>query len=195
MTILVVIACIALVIRALGPSRAQPDAAWRWLWMPVGAAALQISLNIHWVRATDDSRVAVLWASYLLIGLWLIKECTLQTGMLRRSFGLVVLGWLCNVTAALANGAMPVSQWALRAIGGNAASLDHGNLYKHVVATPSTFAPWLGDVLPLPFPIVRNVISVGDVLMLIGIAWAIQVVPLSGVHARERSVKAVPLAP
>jgi hypothetical protein len=143
--------------------------------MPVVAACLQASLNIAPVRSLLGSqRFELIVCSYALSGLWLWFNVQRQPVVLRRSAGLVATGWTCNIIAILGNGGMPVSRAALRDIDGSSRAVQQGNLWKHVLASPHAFAPWLGDCIPVPIPVLRNVISVGDVLMLMGCAWGLQ---------------------
>ena len=40
--------------------------------------------------------------------------------------------------------------------------------------------PWLGDVIPVPIPVLRNVVSIGDLFMVAGAMLAVQLVGLPG---------------
>ena len=90
-----------------------------------------------------------------------------QPGGLRAAFVVLAAGWLLNVVPLALNDGMPVSSVAMRSAGVSGEVVDEGNLWKHVPATSSTDASWLGDVIPVP-PL-RVVISVGDVVLLAGI--------------------------
>ena len=55
--------------------------------------------------------------------------------------------------------------------------------------------PLLGDVIPVPVPLLRSVISLGDVAMLVGLCVAAAVVVARGQAAADRIGPAVePLA-
>jgi Family of unknown function (DUF5317) len=82
---------------------------------------------------------------------------------------LVALGLLLNAFVIVANGAMPVSAEAARRagvdVGPIAAGLDAG----HVLLDSATELPALADRIPLPLPVVPEVLSVGDVLVAAGL--------------------------
>ena len=73
------------------------------------------------------------------------------------------LGILMNFTVIAANGGMPVMMEAARVAGG--VSTDIVLDGKHVLLDAGTRLPFLGDVIPLP----RNVISLGDVFLAVGL--------------------------
>lgn len=112
-------------------------------------------------------RDAVVVASYAGIGLWLVLNARSQRDGLRLAFVVLAVGWLLNVVPMALNDGMPVSAAALRAAGASGEEVDEGNLWKHVPATSSTEAAWLGDVIPVAPA--RAVISVGDVVLLAGV--------------------------
>jgi hypothetical protein len=86
--------------------------------------------------------------------------------------GLVAGGWLLNLVAIVPNEGMPVSESALRSAGiASSVSITHGHLSKHVLLNSGTVLRALGDVIPLPW--FRSVISVGDIVMAIGIGVVI----------------------
>ncbi len=72
------------------------------------------------------------------------------------------IGILMNFTVIAANGGMPVLMEAIEVAGGSTESVLNG---KHVLLDDATRLPFLGDVIPLP----RNVISLGDVFLAIGL--------------------------
>jgi hypothetical protein len=76
------------------------------------------------------------------------------------------LGLLLNITAVSLNGAMPVSTYASARAG---LVYDAPNDPRHITASAGTRLRWLGDVVPFPFPLHREVDSPGDVLLAAGI--------------------------
>jgi MFS family permease len=95
----------------------------------------------------------------------------------RRSPGLLVVlvGVAFNATAILVNGGyMPVSLAAVDAAGLSATEL---NPTYHVVLPPDLgtdflrMAGPLGDIIPFPVPVLPNVVSLGDILISIGLGW------------------------
>lgn len=72
------------------------------------------------------------------------------------------IGVLMNFTVIALNNGMPVLPQAIELAGGNGAmALDA----KHVLLDGSSHLPFLADIIPLP----RSVISLGDVLLAVGI--------------------------
>jgi len=108
-------------------------------------------------------------------GLELLALCLLAFGLARnltlRGLWPVALGFALNTLAILAyGGQMPVTAEALRAAGiGRAIPvLARRGDGLHVLARPGDPLRWIGDTLPLRY----QVISVGDLLIAVGIAWA-----------------------
>lgn len=95
------------------------------------------------------------------------------------AIGVILLGWALNATVIAANGGMPVSSSALRAAGytGSVEEIEH--VRKHVPMSSETSLAWLGDVIAIP-PLER-VVSVGDVVVLMGIAGLL----VAGMTARD----------
>lgn len=94
----------------------------------------------------------------------------------RRVPGLPLLaagGALNGVTIALNDGTLPASPTAERAAGlesgpGSAGSEE----FTNSAALADPVLPWLGDVFAFPAPLpLANVYSVGDVLVVAGVAW------------------------
>jgi hypothetical protein len=167
MTVVVLIVILALLagLVAGGSLRAFERVRVHW-W----AAALA-GLLLQAAPAARDHRLAVvvLAASY----------CFLLTFALinRRLPGawLVMIGLGMNLAVVLPNGGMPVSASAVDAAGG-AASAQIDDLKHHTMAGDDALA-FLGDVIPVPAPI-GIVLSPGDVLLYIGIAWFVVAVTL-----------------
>jgi hypothetical protein len=88
--------------------------------------------------------------------------------------GLVVVGvgWALNFIVIAANGGMPLSRWAYAHSGQtDLITQGKGGFYRIVVAGSHTTLRSLGDVIPLrPYSIV---LSIGDILMILGVALVI----------------------
>jgi len=111
-----------------------------------------------------------LWRNRFLRGLWV-----------------VTLGYAMNTLAILANGGkMPVTAEALEAAGLAAAIpiLERGGDALHVVVGPGTRLVWLSDIIPLS----GSVISVGDILITIGLALAVVEIGLRAKHRDEKAL-------
>jgi MFS family permease len=83
-----------------------------------------------------------------------------------------------NTLAVMLNGGhMPIWTGAFNAAGFNAADLVNDPF--HFVMSTRSVAEFVarggifGDVIPLPVPLIRDVVSIGDVLLALGIFWAI----------------------
>ncbi len=79
---------------------------------------------------------------------------------------IIGLGSLLNTVVTLINGGMPVDPGAI-AVSGKAAPSDG----LHVILGPGTQLPFLADVLLIP--VVKNIYSVGDVVLAIGGFWMV----------------------
>jgi hypothetical protein len=114
-----------------------------------GAARLGLSA-VH--VATYVAAGAFVWLNRSIPGLWLVALGAASNG----------------ITIALNGGTLPASASALRSAG---LELDSSEfLNSGVLADPRL--PWLGDVFAIPagWPL-ANVFSIGDVLILCGVAW------------------------
>jgi len=88
----------------------------------------------------------------------------------------VLLGALGNSAVIALNGGMPVDVIRLENLGyaASAAALRAGEIATHRALTESTRLPFLGDVLLGPRWIPgAALLSVGDLAMMVGIAWVI----------------------
>jgi hypothetical protein len=114
-----------------------------------GAARLGLSA-VH--VATYLAAGAFVWLNRSIPGLWLVALGAASNG----------------ITIALNGGTLPASESALKSAG---LELDPSEfLNSGVLADPKL--PWLGDVFAIPagWPL-ANVFSIGDVLILCGVAW------------------------
>lgn len=82
---------------------------------------------------------------------------------------IVVVGLVLNATVILVNGGMPVRAEAVSSVGLDTDELDAADLgAKRHLEGPDDRLTFLGDVLPLP-PL-GEVVSVGDVVLAVGVA-------------------------
>jgi hypothetical protein len=143
----------------------------RGVWLGVAALALQVLVMTVWPSMPHPLAVAGHLASYVMLGvvLWLNRRLP---GM-----WLVALGVGANaVTIAVNGGTLPASAHALRAAG---IHLRAGFDNSGVVAHPHL--AWLGDVMVTPswLPL-RNMLSIGDVLLVVGAAVLVVCVTRGG---------------
>jgi hypothetical protein len=113
----------------------------------------------------DGLRAGLLLAAYPVLGVFLAANWRLP------GIPLVALGGALNLVAIGANGGvMPASPAALAAAG---LPVDPPG-FQNSAALPHPRLAFLGDVFSIPasWPL-SNVFSVGDVLIAVGVAWAL----------------------
>jgi hypothetical protein len=84
----------------------------------------------------------------------------------------MALGLVLNLVVVGLNAGMPVSPAAVQTIGGSVEAVSVADSPKHHLMDEDDWAGFLGDVIPVPRP-VGIVISVGDVLLYLGLMWFI----------------------
>jgi hypothetical protein len=147
---------------------------WQILAIPWAAIVLQSALPLYPERVFGlDARVFVILLSYVsivgfLILAWFVTTRTGRARTIRVALALLAFGWALNTTVIAVNGAMPVSREALVAAGHDAADVETAGIQKHELASNDTAVSFLGDMIPVQ-PI-KQVISVGDIAFLLGIA-------------------------
>ena len=117
-------------------------------------------------------------AAYTLILAWLAANWRVP------GLGVAAIGIGLNTLAVLLNsGQMPIWSAAFHAAGFTAADLVRDPF--HFLLTTTTTGDFVarggifGDVVPIPFEPIRDVVSIGDLLLALGIGWVI-------VHAMTR---------
>jgi DHA3 family macrolide efflux protein-like MFS transporter len=145
----------------------------RWTLLIFAAVALRLGVEAALLRdvaIADQLRRPLLAAAYglLIVALWANRT--------RPGIGLALVGTLLNAIAILVNGGyMPVWEPSLTAAGLNAADiLSPIHFLLPADVGPREFllhAGPLGDLIPVDLPLVRNVLSIGDVLLTSGLAF------------------------
>jgi Family of unknown function (DUF5317) len=82
----------------------------------------------------------------------------------------MAIGLLMNLAVVAANGGMPVSARAIETAGGSTDVLTDGAGAKHHLMIDEDVLTPLGDLIPIPPP-AGVVLSIGDVLLYVGIFW------------------------
>jgi hypothetical protein len=132
------------------------------------ALAMQVGAGL----APRSARFPVVATSYALAGAWFVLNTRRRPLAIRIAVGLLAVGWLLNVAAIVPNRGMPVSAAAVEQVQPSAKpEVEVGQFSKHVDGYAASPLRWLGDVLPVR-PL-GAVISVGDVFLLVGLAWCI----------------------
>lgn len=146
----------------------------RLRWAGLIFLALFLRVGTEWaiengVAAADLLRVPLFVGAFglLALALWLNRH---HAGLLA-----VAVGAISNGLAILVNGGwMPVWEPSLEAVGMTIGDLDQAyhrplppdfNLEFFLRAGP------LGDIIPLPLPLLANVASIGDVFLGLGLGW------------------------
>ena len=146
----------------------------RWTIVLVVALALRVAagLSRELGIATDIPLGWVFIAAYGLIFVWLWQNWRVP------GLQVAAVGIGANMLAILLNGGqMPIWAAAYSAAGFSPAMIANDPF--HFLLTSETIAEFVasgglfGDVIPLPVPVIRDVVSIGDVILAIGIFWAI----------------------
>lgn len=138
---------------------------FRWAWLAIGGLLVQVVLFTEFGdRIAGDAAPGVYVASTLAVLIALLRNIRLA------GLPIAAIGSFLNLAAILANGgAMPADPGALHLAGFEGPG-DHTN--SVVLAEPALRL--LTDVFAVPAGVpLANVFSVGDVLIAVGVAWAI----------------------
>ena len=146
-------------------------------WLGVGFVALGLQL-VLFNPPIDEQPWALAWGRWIYIASMLAVIAVfvrngVVPGAARAPWLIAALGIALNVLVILANGGlMPQSPEALGAI--NGVSRPETRLSNVAPLTADTRLPWLGDIIAEPewLPL-TNVISIGDLLLAAGAAWAL----------------------
>lgn len=151
-----------------GRYRRLGEANLRWPALFVVGLATQFAFAPVLGRAGVPNAPAYAW---LLGAAILVLACQLNS----RVFGLQLasLGITCNALVIAANRGMPTDEQAILVLGADPlGAVLPGTLYQ--IAEEGTRLVVLGDVLPVPGPLpMRGVASLGDMLLVVGVATAI----------------------
>ena len=138
-----------------------------WPLAPIGFA-MQLAPVPVAGEGGDAIAIGLLIASYVL----LIAFCILN--LRTAGFPVMLVGLALNMLVISANGGMPVGREALEASGQEALLQDlvEGEGAKHHLEGEGDVLTFLADVIPVPPP-VRQVISVGDIVVYLGVIWLV----------------------
>ena len=167
---------LALIIGALAGGAFPRLAELRLRWSVLLVVALGLRVLVSLSRETGiGAEIPAGWAyvaAYGLIFVWLWGNWRVP-GLQIASVGIGA-----NMLAVLANGGqMPIWSAAFFSAGFTAADIVNDPF--HFLLETDTVAGFVaggglfGDVIPLPLPYIRDVVSIGDVLLALGIFWAI----------------------
>jgi hypothetical protein len=142
----------------------------RSLWLLWLAAALQY---VHFGQPAwrdwleTQLHVSLMVPIFALAGLWVLVNLPGRTRALQAAALVILFGGAMNALVIGLNGEMPYSEAAVRAANMRPSQQSRAESSpKHAAATSLTRLRWLGDVIPVP-PI-QKVISLGDIVLLLG---------------------------
>lgn len=150
------------------------DLKLRWTMLLVAALGLRLAAGL--TRDTGiGADIPVGWAYIAVYGLilaWFWGNWRVP------GLQIAAVGIGANMAAVLINaGQMPIWSAAYYAAGFTDATIAndpfHFLLRADTVAAFVASGGLFGDVIPLPIPVIRDVVSIGDVLLALGIFWAI----------------------
>lgn len=129
-----------------------------------------VSLGIQLAAVATPRNISPM----LILTGYAILLVVLALNLDKQHMRLIFVGVLLNaVVISLNAGHMPVSVAAAAGLGFDTQPLLAGTDYKRVAMTDQTMFNFLGDVIPVPFPMPR-VVSIGDVLIALGAFLLIQ---------------------
>jgi MFS family permease len=150
------------------------DLRLRWIWILAVALLLRFGAGIAQQVAPAASLPlgAAFITAYGLLFIWLWGNWRVP------GLQVAAVGIGLNTLAVTLNGGhMPIWSAAFTAAGFTPAALVNDPF--HFVLSVGSVADFVksggifGDVLPIPIPVIRDVVSIGDVLLAVGIFWAI----------------------
>lgn len=144
------------------------DIHFRGDWLVLAAFAIQLVIFTDLQRHVPESYHTPL---HILTYLMVIAFLALNVRV--PGFWLVTFGVACNVLVIFANdGHMPVTLTAWKATGERPSLITATGIYNNnVLAGPHTHVAFLGDIFALPRSVpLANALSIGDVLIVIGMA-------------------------
>jgi hypothetical protein len=152
-----------------------------------GVALIWAAAAVQLVRITDPS-----WAAPFLgfrggvlpvVSTWALGAVFVAVNLsphrwrVRVGFGVLALGFTLNTLVIVVNGGMPFSARAARWAGFPERMIAETGIRYQQTSAGTRLAP-LGDVLPVP--LLQKVVSVGDVLMFVGIFWLLVALTRTG---------------
>lgn len=162
MTLGVLIVLIAVYSRLRGGSfESLANTRFRMSWLLFAGLGVQLAADLtapEWLEGAGG--LAVIIITNLAVAAFLFLNRTYA------GTALAAIGLVLNVMVISANGAMPVNPRAVRDAD-ITKSLENVGI-KHEVMDDDTVLPWLGDTIGVPY--IRELLSVGDVVLALGIA-------------------------
>jgi MFS family permease len=167
---------LALVVGALAGGGLPRLAALRLRWLPVLLLALVLRVGV--VLLQDNGIATDLPLAWGIVVAYLLIFAFLWVNVRVPGLQVAAVGIGLNFLAVLINaGRMPIWPGAFDAAGFSRDAIA-GDPF-HFLVTAGTVADFVagggifGDVVPIPIPLIRDVVSIGDLLLALGIFWTI----------------------
>lgn len=144
----------------------------RLSWAPVLIVSLVVGTIPYYVALPSGPRKLLQFLAHAGVLAFLSINVARSRGGVRAGIVIAALGWLLNAIVIVANGGMPLSVWAY-AESGQTMRIEpgRGGFFRIVVAGPDTVLRPLGDVIPVRA--IGQVVSIGDLVLMVGIAVVI----------------------
>jgi len=148
-----------------------------------GGLIFPLLLGIQFILYLLHGKITFIeqYNGYMFMLVYAVGLYILWLNRMEKGFWWILAGVGLNFIVMLLNGGkMPVSLEAVSVLG-SVDMLENGAIVsKHMALTDSTILPFLGDIIPLTSPYPRSlVISIGDVVMNLGIFIYLQSVMLA----------------
>jgi hypothetical protein len=125
---------------------------------------LWIAVLLQVVHTYFHSTGWLLAAAFGVVLSWFVANLVRWPAALRWPGAVILTGGLLNGVALAANGRMPYTRWAADVAG----VAPGAATAKNAPASGGTRLPWLVDTMPVPW--LGKIVSVGDVLIGVGVA-------------------------
>jgi len=148
----------------------------RWVWLIWLAALVQFvrTRDPHWAGA------AVPMVAMWLLGVaFVVANLRAMPPRARIGAGILAAGFSLNSLVIVFNGAMPFSTASARLAGFSTGAIQ-APAYGHAPIGADTALAALADVIPVPG--LGVVVSIGDLLMVTGVAWLLSQLALGPRH-------------
>lgn len=156
---------LAFVVAWIRGGRLKTDIGIRHMWLAPVAYAIQL-INMFLLPPSVQEIFTII--SYVL--LFFLAWVNLD----RLGIRVMLAGTILNVLVLAVNGMrMPVDLEKAQRLGINVDALTGGMVAKHQALSAASHLPFLGDVVPVPYPLPR-LISIGDVFIIAGAFLLIQ---------------------
>jgi hypothetical protein len=155
---------------------------WGWVF------PLLLAIQFLIFAFQNDIKILGQASGYIYIVVYILGMLFLFMNRHHKGFTLILIGVFLNFLVMAVNGGrMPVSLEAAAVLDPEyLKALKEGLYAKHAILTESTKLGFLGDIIPLTDPYPRTqIISIGDVIMNIGIFFFIQHLMLDHIKENE----------